>query len=104
MKFEKNYLEELGLIPEIEPRYHSTYFSHITGGYAAGYYSYLWSAVLDNDAFEAFEKNGIYDQETAEKFRHLLAKDGTTNSMELYVKFRGRKPKIDALLENRGLK
>ncbi len=104
MKFEKNYLEELGLIPEIEPRYHSTYFGHITGGYAAGYYSYLWSAVLDNDAFEAFEKNGIYDKETAEKFRHLLAKDGTTNSMELYVKFRGRKPEIDALLENRGLK
>lgn len=103
MKFEENYLDELGLIPEIEPRYHSTYFSHITGGYAAGYYSYLWSAVLDNDAFEAFEKNGIYDQETAAKFRELLAKSGTQDAMKLYVDFRGRKPEIDALLRNRGL-
>jgi len=104
MKFEKNYLDEIGLIPEIEPRYHSTYFSHITGGYAAGYYSYIWSAVLDNDAFEAFEKNGIYDQATAEKFRTLLAENGTKDPMKLYVNFRGREPKIDALLKNRGLK
>ncbi|MGM0496760.1 MAG: M3 family metallopeptidase [Bacteroidota bacterium] len=104
MKFEQNYLDEIGLIPEIEPRYHSTYFSHITGGYAAGYYSYMWSAVLDNDAFEAFEKNGIYDQETASKFRYLLEKDGTRDAMELYKKFRGREPKIEPLLKNRGLK
>ncbi|MFP3859692.1 MAG: M3 family metallopeptidase, partial [Bacteroidales bacterium] len=65
MEFENDYLESMGLIPEIEPRYHSTYFTHITGGYAAGYYSYIWSGVLDNDAFEAFEENGIFDQETA---------------------------------------
>ncbi len=104
MKFEERYLDSIGLIEEIEPRYHSTYFSHITGGYDAGYYSYIWSAVLDNDAFEAFEKNGIYDQETAQAFRRLLAKNGTADPMELFVEFRGREPKIDALLRNRGLK
>lgn len=103
MEFEKNYLDKIGLIPEIEPRYHSTYFSHITGGYAAGYYSYMWSAVLDNDAFEAFSKNGIYDQETASKFRTLLEKDGTMDAMKLYKQFRGREPKIEPLLRNRGL-
>jgi peptidyl-dipeptidase Dcp len=104
MEFEKQYLDKIGLIPEIEPRYHSTYFSHITGGYSAGYYSYIWSAVLDNDAFEAFEKDGIYDQQTAEAFRTLLAKNGIKDPMKLYVNFRGREPKIDALLRNRGLK
>ena len=103
MEFEKEYLNSIGLIPEIEPRYHSTYFGHIMGGYSAGYYSYIWSAVLDNDAFEAFEKHGIYDQETAEAFRTLLAKNGTKDPMQLYVDFRGRKPKEDALLRNRGL-
>ncbi|MFO8235652.1 MAG: M3 family metallopeptidase [Bacteroidales bacterium] len=104
MEFEEDYLESIGLIPEIEPRYHSTYFTHITGGYAAGYYSYIWSGVLDNDAFEAFEENGIFDQETAAKFRTLLEKDGYSDPMELYKQFRGREPKEDALLRNRGLK
>ncbi|MFP4605972.1 MAG: M3 family metallopeptidase [Bacteroidales bacterium] len=104
MEFENDYLESMGLIPEIEPRYHSTYFTHITGGYAAGYYSYIWSGVLDNDAFEAFEENGIFDQETAEKFRTLLEKDGYSDAMELYKQYRGREPKEDALLRNRGLK
>ncbi|MFP4620281.1 MAG: M3 family metallopeptidase [Bacteroidales bacterium] len=103
MKYEKNYLDSIGLIDEIEPRYHSTYFSHITGGYDAGYYSYIWSAVLDNDAFEAFTEKGIYDQETAGAFRELLAKNGIADPMELFVEFRGREPKIDALLRNRGL-
>jgi peptidyl-dipeptidase Dcp len=59
--------------------------------------------VLDNDAFEAFEENGIYDQETAKAFRTLLAKNGTADPMKLFVEFRGREPKIDALLRNRGL-
>ncbi|MEF8810168.1 MAG: M3 family metallopeptidase [Bacteroidales bacterium] len=104
MEYEQHYLESIGLIEEIEPRYHSTYFSHITGGYDAGYYSYIWSGVLDNDAFQAFEEKGIYDQQTAEAFRRLLAKNGTADPMELFVEFRGREPKIDALLKNRGLK
>ena len=104
MQFEQKQMDEIGLIPEIEPRYHSTYFSHITGGYATGYYSYLWSAVLDNDAYEAFRTNGIYDQETAEKFRELLALSGTRDAMKLYVNFRGQEPKIEPLLKNRCLK
>jgi peptidyl-dipeptidase Dcp len=103
MEFEKRYLDSIGLIDEIEPRYHSTYFSHITGGYDAGYYSYIWSAVLDNDAFEAFENNGIYDEETAWSFRKLLEKNGTADPMKLFMNFRGREPEIDALLRNRGL-
>ena len=60
--FEKEYFKEIGLIPEIISRYRSTYFLHIVGGYDAGYYSYIWAAVLDNDAFEAFKEKGIFDK------------------------------------------
>lgn len=55
-------MDKLGLIPEIAPRYRATYFSHIIGGYAAGYYSYLWAEVLDTDAFEAFKEHGVFDK------------------------------------------
>ncbi len=104
-KFEANYLNQLGLIEEIEPRYRSTYFTHIIGGYESGYYSYLWSAVLDNDAYEAFEEHGIFDQETADSFRkNILAKSGTSDHEQLYRDFRGQDPSVDALLKNRGLK
>ncbi|MCF8308215.1 MAG: M3 family metallopeptidase [Bacteroidales bacterium] len=104
MEFEKKFLNEAGLIPEIEPRYHSTYFRHITGGYDAGYYSYLWSAVLDNDAFEAFEKNGLFDEKTAAKFRkNILEKNGIADPKKLYKRFRGREPRVEPLLRNRGL-
>lgn len=102
--FEKKYLDEIGLIKEIEPRYHSTYFRHITGGYDAGYYSYIWSGVLDNDAFAAFEEAGLFDQETAKKFReNVLAKNGIADPAEIYRDFRGDDPKIEHLLRNRGL-
>jgi peptidyl-dipeptidase Dcp len=102
--FEKKYLDEIGLIKEIEPRYHSTYFRHITGGYDAGYYSYIWSGVLDNDAFAAFEEAGLFDQETAKKFReNVLAKNGIADPAEIYRDFRGDDPKIEYLLRNRGL-
>lgn len=102
--FEKNYLDKLGLIPEIVARYRSTYFSHITGGYDAGYYSYIWAGVLDNDAFEAFKEEGIFNQELAAKFRdNVLAKNGIENAMKMYVDFRGREPEIGPLLKNRGL-
>jgi peptidyl-dipeptidase Dcp len=94
----------IGLIPEIMPRYHSTYFGHIIGGYQAGYYSYAWSGVLDADAFEAFKETSLFDQETATSFRkHILEKLGTEDSMTLYKRFRGREPKVEPYLEKHGL-
>ncbi len=102
--FEKEYFSKLGLIPEIVSRYRSTYFTHIMGGYDAGYYSYTWSAVLDNDAFEAFREKGIFDKATADSYRrNILEKDGTMDPMQMYVRFRGREPQIEPLLKNRGL-
>lgn len=102
--FEKEYLSEIGLIPEIVSRYRSTYFLHIIDGYDSGYYSYTWAAVLDNDAFEAFKEKGIFDKATAESFRrNILEKDGTMDAMQMYVNFRGREPEIEPLLRNRGL-
>lgn len=103
-QFEKEYLDEIGLIPEIISRYRSTYFNHIIGGYAAGYYSYIWSEVLDCDAFEAFKETSLFDQETANAFRiNILAKNGTADYKTMYLNFRGREPKIEPLLRKRGL-
>jgi peptidyl-dipeptidase Dcp len=103
-KFEKDYIGKIGLIREIEPRYKSTYFLHIVGGYDAGYYCYTWAAVLDNDAYEAFREKGIFDKATAESFRkNILAPMGITDSEQSFIKFRGRGPVITALLKNRGL-
>jgi len=103
-QFEKDYFEGIGLIPEIVSRYRSTYFNHIIGGYAAGYYSYIWSEVLDCDAFEAFKETSLFDQETANSFRiNILAKNGTADYKTMYLNFRGREPKIEPLLKNRGL-
>lgn len=104
-KFEKEALEKMGLIPEILPRYLTTNFLHIaTWGYEAGYYSYLWSATLDSDAFEAFLEKGLFDKATAKSFReNILSKGGSEPLMPLYIKFRGREPGIDALLRKRGL-
>jgi peptidyl-dipeptidase Dcp len=107
LAFEKASMDRIGLIPQIPPRYRSTYFQHtMTGGYTAGYYSYLWAEVLDADAFQAFvEKGDIFDQETAAKFRkYILERGGSKDAMEMYIDFRGKEPTIDALLENRGLK
>lgn len=105
ISFEKNVLSKIGLIPEIESRYQSTNFLHIFSGdgYSAGYYGYIWAAVLDADAFAAFEETSLFDSTTAKKFRTLLEKSGTIEPMELYKQFRGREPKVDALLKNRGL-
>jgi peptidyl-dipeptidase Dcp len=103
-KFESSAMEKLGLIDTIIPRYRSTYFAHIfSGGYSSGYYSYLWSEVLDADAFEAFKETDLFDSETAMKFRRLLARGGTRPGMELYREFRGRDPEIAPLLKRRGL-
>jgi len=104
--FEKASLGKIGLIKEITSRYRSTYFSHIfAGGYASGYYSYVHSAVLDSDGFEAFKETGnVFDPELAAKLRtHVYEKGSTEEAMELYKQFRGRQPKIDALLKVRGL-
>ncbi|MGD8727050.1 MAG: M3 family metallopeptidase [Gemmatimonadales bacterium] len=104
--FENAEMTRIGLIEEIIPRYRSTYYNHIfSGGYSAGYYSYLWAEVLDKDAFQAFVETGdLFDQETAQKLRQeILSKGGTRPGMELYVNFRGREPSIQALLEARGL-
>lgn len=103
-KFEQDYLKKTGLIKEIEPRYKSTYFLHIVGGYDAGYYCYTWAAVLDNDAFEAFKEKGIFNKETAESFRrNILAPMGITDAKQSFINFRGRDAKIEPLLKNRGL-
>ncbi|MBN2344933.1 MAG: M3 family metallopeptidase, partial [Candidatus Aminicenantes bacterium] len=103
-RFEEKTMAAIGLIPEILPRYRSTYFAHIVGGYAAGYYSYMWSEVLDCDAFEAFKETSLFDRKTAAAFRtHVLEKLGTEDSMTLYKRFRGREPKLEPLLKKRGL-
>jgi peptidyl-dipeptidase Dcp len=104
-RFEKALFERLGLIPEILPRYRSSYFAHIfSGGYSAGYYSYIWAEVLDSDAFEAFKEKGLFDRATARAFReNILERGGTADPMGLYVRFRGKAPSIEPLLRKRGL-
>jgi len=102
--FEEAYFDEIGLIDEIVSRYRTTYFSHITGGYAAGYYGYTWSGVLDHDAFAAFEETSLFDHETANRFRtEILEVSGSKDYMDMWVAFRGREPEIEPLLRNLGL-
>ncbi|MFQ6004547.1 MAG: M3 family metallopeptidase, partial [Woeseia sp.] len=103
--FENEVMAKIGLIEEIIPRYRSTYFAHVfAGGYSAGYYSYLWSEVLDADAFQAFKETSLLDTDTAARYReHILSKGATRPGMELYRNFRGRPPEIEPLLERRGL-
>ena len=106
-EFEKETLDKYGLIPEIKPRYRSTYFNHIwASGYASGYYSYYWSEMLDADAFQAFKETGdIFNREIASKFeKEILSRGGTGDPLEMYIAFRGKEPGVDALLINRGLK
>ena len=105
MAFEAQACAEMGLIDQIIPRYRSTYFAHIfSGGYSAGYYSYLWAEVLDKDAFELFMEKGIFDQATAASFRqNILEKGGSDEPMDLYRRFRGADPDPKALTRARGL-
>ena len=104
LAFEKKAMDKYGLIEEIIPRYRSTYFSHVIGGYSAGYYSYSWSEQLDSDAYEAFKESGdIFNKEIAAKFReHVLSKGRLEEAAVLYRNFRGKDPSIEALLRNRG--
>lgn len=104
-KFEAFVMTEAGLPEQIIPRYRSTYFNHIfSGGYNAGYYSYLWAEVLDKDAFELFRKKGVFNKDTASSFRrNILEKGGSEEPMVLYRRFRGTDPDPDALIRARGL-
>lgn len=102
--FERRYLEESNLLPAIKDSIISTRFSHIfDGGYAAGYYSYLWAFVMDADAFSEFKENGIMSREVGERFRDLiLAKGASEDPLKMYVDFTGREPLINALAERNG--
>jgi len=104
--FEEQSLKKIGLIDEIVSRYRTTYFQHIfTHSYSAGYYSYIWAAVLDSDAFAAFKDSGdVFNEDLANKYREfILEKGGTEDPMKLYRSFKGDDPDISALLEDRGL-
>ena len=106
LAFERKVADELGMPAELTFRYRSPYFKHIFGsdGYASGYYTYLWAEVLDTDGFELFKEKGIFDPETAKSFKtNVLEMGGSAKPMDLYVRFRGQEPKVDALLRNRGL-
>lgn len=104
--FEAQVAAKLNMPSQVAYRYRSPYFKHVFGsdGYASGYYTYLWAEVLDTDGFELFTEKGIFDPETARSFKeNVLMKGGSEDPMELYVRFRGHKPSVDALLRNRGL-
>ncbi len=104
-EFEHQAFGDTQLYPDVKDNCMSTAFSHIfQGGYSAGYYSYKWAEVLDADAFEAFKEHSIFDKETATKFKNnILSKGGTAKPMDLYKKFRGKEPSVDALLKRAGL-
>ncbi|MBQ5460578.1 MAG: M3 family metallopeptidase [Bacteroidaceae bacterium] len=104
-EFEKSAWKETQLLPQVPEACMSVQFSHImAGGYSAGYYSYKWAEVLDADAFSLFKENGIFDSATAQRFReNVLSKGGTEPPMDLYIRFRGQKPSIDALLKRNGI-
>jgi peptidyl-dipeptidase Dcp len=104
--FEKASMAKIGLLPEIPPRYRSPYYTHVfSGGYSAGYYSYIWSEVYDKDAFEAFkEKGNLFDPATAKAFRKLLEQGGTVDALTAYKTFRGKDASVEPLLKARGLK
>jgi peptidyl-dipeptidase Dcp len=104
LKFEDNSIKKIGLIPEILPRYKTTYFNHISSdGYSAGYYVYVWAQVLDADAFQAFKEKGLFDQKTAQLFRdNVLAKHSMEDEMVLYKNFRGAEPNVEALVKRKG--
>lgn len=105
LDFETKALSHVGLnLETIPPRYRSTYFSHIMGGYAAGYYAYVWSEVLDADTVDWFKENGGMTRANGDRFRKLvLSRGGSKEAMEMYQEFRGAEPKIDALLKRKGL-
>ncbi len=109
IKFENVSMQKIGLIQEIIPRYNSYYFNHVFSsvvGYSSGYYSYIWAAILDADAFQYFKDSGdLFNKEIAAKYRkYALGLSGTEDAAEIYRKFRGKDPEIEPLLIRRGLK
>ena len=107
VKFEREALAKYKVdLPEVPPRYHTTYFSHIwAGGYSAGYYAYLWSEVLDQDAYYWFKEHGGMTRENGQRFRDLiLSKGSTQEAAAMYRAFRGRDPNVEPLLIERGFK
>jgi len=106
LAFEKQTLEQAGILVDAVPvRYRTTYFSHVMGGYSAGYYAYIWSEVLDADSVEWFKENGGMTRKNGEHFRNtLLSRGGSEDAMKLFKDFRGREPNIEPLLNRRGLK
>lgn len=105
LDFEKQSMSKINLMEEILPRYRTTYHNHMAGGYAAGYYVYLWAAILDSDAFQAFlDSKDIFNKEIAAKFRkYILTEGGSDEGMVQYLKFRGQEPSMEPLLKKRGL-
>lgn len=104
--FEADVAKTLAMPETVQFRYRSPYFRHVFGsdGYSSGYYTYLWAEVLDTDGFELFKEKGIFDPATAKRFKEtVLESGGSVDPMDLYVKFRGHRPSVDALLRNRGL-
>jgi peptidyl-dipeptidase Dcp len=104
--FEDAALKKAGVDFEaVPPRYRTTYFSHIfSSGYSAGYYSYIWSEVLDADTVEWFKENGGLKRENGDRFRNLLlSRGGSIEAMHMFRNFRGRDPELKPLLERRGL-
>lgn len=104
--YEKEAWKKAQILPQLAETCMSTQFSHIfSGGYSAGYYSYKWAEVLDADAFSVFKEKGIFNKDVANSFReNILSKGGTEHPMELYKRFRGQEPTIDALLTRNGIK
>ena len=105
LEFEKNTLTKAGIaFDAVPPRYRTTYFSHIIGGYSAGYYSYIWSEVLDADSVEWFKLNGGLKRSNGDHFRQtLLSKGGSKDAIQLFIDFKGSKPNIQPLLNRKGL-
>jgi len=105
METQAKILREAGVeFDAVPPRYSVLYFSHIMGGYSAGYYSYIWAEVLDADSVQWFKENGGLKRENGDHFRNtLLSKGGSVDAMELFRNFRGADPSIEPLLERRGL-
>ena len=105
LSFEKKALEDAGIaFDAVPPRYRSTYFSHIIGGYSAGYYSYIWSEVLDADTVEWLKRNGGLSRKNGDHFRStLLSKGGSKDALDLFKDFKGSGPDIQPLLDRKGL-